>query len=77
MSILKKLREPWPVDFALQPQNAAERFNVIQIQTLKRMAAEQIASLRDWIKSEGERTDTCTYYILHEVCKGCKCGKKK
>jgi len=77
MSILKKLREPWPDNFALQPKTFDEHFNVMQIQTLKKMAAEQIESLRDWIKRHGEETDTCTYYILHEVCKGCKCGKKK
>jgi hypothetical protein len=31
--------------------------------------------LRAWIKTEGERTDTCTLAVLGEVCENCRCGK--
>lgn len=32
-------------------------------------------NLKEWIKSEGERTNVCTFNILGSVCEGCKCGK--
>jgi len=35
----------------------------------------QIAFLKDWIRSEGERTNTCTYHVLKEQCVGCMCGR--
>lgn len=31
--------------------------------------------LRDWIRAEGIRTDTCTYHILGEICEGCRCER--
>ena len=74
MSLIKKLRAPWPADFSLQPATPSERINVSEVQALKNLAADEIESLRDWIKREGERTGTCTYRILHDVCKGCKCS---
>jgi capsule polysaccharide export protein KpsE/RkpR len=34
------------------------------------------ARLRDWIREQGQHTDTCTYDILgKEVCRGCQCGR--
>lgn len=39
--------------------------------------ADRIAELEAWIRSEGERTDICTFPVLHEVCAGCRCGKEK
>lgn len=39
------------------------------------MARKRIAALEDWIKSEGERNDTCTFSILGKICEGCRCGK--
>ncbi len=35
-------------------------------------------TLSDWIREEGQRTDTCTYHILgKEICQYCQCGKAK
>lgn len=31
--------------------------------------------LREWIRSEGVRTDTCTYDVLGEICEGCRCKR--
>jgi hypothetical protein len=31
--------------------------------------------LRDWIRSEGMRTHTCTYDVLGEICEGCRCKR--
>lgn len=31
--------------------------------------------LRDWIRIEGVRTDTCTYDALTEICEGCRCKR--
>lgn len=33
--------------------------------------------MRDWIKSESERTDICTYALLGEICEHCRCGRKE
>lgn len=33
------------------------------------------AALREWIKSEGERTNVCTYHILKEICSTCNCDR--
>lgn len=35
----------------------------------------EIAALREWIFDEGERTNTCTYNILNEICSTCKCDR--
>ena len=32
--------------------------------------------LRDWIREQGQHTDTCTYHILgKEICQYCQCGR--
>jgi hypothetical protein len=38
-------------------------------------ALRAIAHLQDWIRSEGERNDTCTYDVLGEVCSTCRCRR--
>ena len=38
-------------------------------------AANEIKSLRSWIKEEGLRSNTCTKNILGEICANCQCGK--
>lgn len=38
-------------------------------------AVTDIESMRQWIRDEGARSDTCTFGILGEVCAGCRCGK--
>ena len=40
-------------------------------------SAENIARLRRFIKDEGARTDLCTFDVLGDVCKGCRCGREK
>lgn len=37
--------------------------------------AREIATLKAWIRFEGERSDTCTHDILREVCQGCRCPR--
>lgn len=38
----------------------------------------EVQQLRNWIRDEGQRNNTCTYDILGgEVCQGCKCGKNQ
>jgi hypothetical protein len=44
------------------------------IDNLERMLNER-DRLREWVKLEGLRTDTCTRSILGEVCENCRCGK--
>jgi hypothetical protein len=39
------------------------------------MAVNEIRRLKEWIRAEGQRNDTCTYDILHKVCEGCKCKR--
>lgn len=74
--LLNNLRTEWPSTYALQPKTADERKNVIQIQDIKKAAANEIDRLRSWIKDEGERNNTCTYNVLNEVCAYCQCNKK-
>ena len=40
-------------------------------------ARAEIDRLREWIKIEGEQTDTCTFDALGEICDGCNCWRKK
>lgn len=35
----------------------------------------EIEKLRAWIREDGEHTDTCTEWILNEICSTCGCGK--
>lgn len=35
--------------------------------------AAHIRLYRDWIKGQGEFSDTCTWEILGDVCDGCQC----
>lgn len=43
---------------------------------LRRLYAENEA-LRQWIREQGEQTDTCTYNILREKCAYCQCHRSK
>lgn len=54
--------------------------NVVQVYARdwdKVILADEIYRLRDWIREEGHRSNTCTYNVLGEICEGCKCGKDK
>ena len=46
MDIIERLQSVWPARFELQPKTPAERKNVIEIQTLKADAANEIKRLR-------------------------------
>jgi hypothetical protein len=35
----------------------------------------EITRLRQYIRDEGEITDTCTYDVLKEICVGCRCQR--
>lgn len=37
----------------------------------------EVEVLKDWIRAEAWRTDTCTFDILREVCDGCRCKRAK
>lgn len=60
--------------------NAANFANKITGCSVKRhvsmRAAVEIRRLREWIRSEGERNNTCTYNVLGEVCGYCECKRK-
>lgn len=37
---------------------------------------EENERLKEWIRQEGVRSDTCTYDVLHEICEGCRCKRQ-
>ena len=37
---------------------------------------EENERLKEWIREEGIRNDTCTYDILGEICEGCRCKRQ-
>lgn len=43
---------------------------------LSMRAAVEIRRLREWVREEGERTNTCTFNALGEVCGNCECKRK-
>jgi hypothetical protein len=36
---------------------------------------DRIDTLEAWIKSEAERSDSCTFALFGEVCEGCRCER--
>lgn len=54
---------------SLQPDSAAAVIVANEYHRLK----EENERLREWIRQEGMRSDTCTYDVLHEICEGCRC----
>ena len=63
MDLLEKLRKPWPEDYELQPENAKQRHNVIEILDNYKQAVMLIESLTAEIaeakiyKAEAERKE--------------------
>lgn len=47
------------------------------VRTRMTRARDEIVFLREWIKEEGERNNTCTFYVLGNICENCKCGRDK
>ena len=56
---------------------AANPNAVLHLITLIEAQAAQIVMLRDWIRQQGEVTNTCTFNILKEVCNECACHRAK
>lgn len=54
-------------------ENANEA-SVIVAEGYYRLKSEN-ERLREWIRKDGVRTDTCTYDALHEICEGCRCKR--
>lgn len=52
--------------------HAANQLNQATIKTLE----HRITELEEWVKAEGEHTDTCTFSILKRVCDGCRCERR-
>lgn len=46
----------------------------IEIELIR--AAVEINRLREWIREEGERNNTCMVNVLGEVCGYCECKRK-
>lgn len=53
--------------------HAANQLNQATIAAMEK----RIAELEEWVKSEGEHNDTCTFNILKKVCDGCRCGRRE
>jgi hypothetical protein len=47
MDIVLRLQSTWNREFALQPKNTAQRMVVVEIQALKKEAADEISRLRE------------------------------
>ncbi len=43
----------------------------------KVILADEIYRLKEWIREEGIRSNTCTYNVLGEICIGCECESAK
>lgn len=68
--ILDDLDSPWPADYALQPKNSSERFDVIHAQEVKRQAADEIRGLREQVAAlTSDRDDwiACHAKIFREL----------
>jgi len=39
-------------------------------------SASDVKRLREWIREEGERNNTCTFNVLGDVCGYCECKRK-
>jgi len=46
------------------------------VRTRMTKAINEIVRLRHWIREEGQRGNSCTFYILGEVCENCECSRK-
>lgn len=57
---------------SLQPDGSAA---VIVAKGYYRLKEEN-ERLKEWIRQEGMRNDTCTYDVLHEICEGCRCKRQ-
>lgn len=61
-----------PTGVQVQPDGSAA---VIVAEGYYRIKEEN-ERLKEWIREEGVRTDTCTYNILGEICAGCRCRRQ-
>jgi len=56
----------------------SEEQAVLRLRSRKvaQILALNVRRYRQWIKEQGEFTDTCTRAILGDVCEGCNCGRR-
>lgn len=45
------------------------------LRTLCRQLETELENCKQWIRDEGQRTDTCTFNILKEICENCRCKR--
>lgn len=50
-----------------------DRWAKHEIETLR----AKVLRYEGWIREQGEISDTCTFYILGEVCEDCACHRNK
>lgn len=49
----------------------------VDAEIMLRRIDKENESLKDWIREEGYRSNTCTWNILREKCSYCQCNKKQ
>ncbi len=42
-----------------------------------KVLSDTVRTYAMWIREEGERTNTCTFNVLGEVCRYCECKRKE
>ena len=65
---------------SMRPENLIEKCKVqyaLHDEKLLKECYLTMSNMLDWIKSEGERNNTCTYSITGDVCLGCRCVRAK
>lgn len=68
------IQPPENKDVTLRFAEARGSAAVIVAEGYYRLKSEN-ERLREWIRSEGVRTDACTYDVLGEICEGCRCKR--
>ena len=56
-------------------KNLEIKLNAEMVDEINRLR-NRVKRLEDWIRSDGERSDLCTFHILGEICGNCACPRK-
>lgn len=80
LSTERDAREDRISELEAECQNHVEHIAPLRqrMETAEARVAQLEISLRDcrnYIRSEGILTDTCTFNILREICEGCRCER--
>jgi hypothetical protein len=51
------------------------KLNAEMVDEINRLR-KRVKRLEDWIRSDGERSDLCTFHILGGICGNCACPRK-